>query len=818
MLFQKTILSGRLNTFEAAGHVVAGFALIVLSSTGAFGSSLSSKTSPGAYSRAGWPLFFEAGPVQNDGSTSFVARGQNYQLVLAPSEVNFILRTPELAPTEGSVRREESMRIRSASARVVRMAFAGANPVASISGAEEMEGKVNYLVGNDPDKWRAQVAIFAKVNVRALYPGIDLLYYGNHQQLEYDFSISPKADADAISIHYDGVDQLTVGPEGELIVRLGGAELRQHAPVVYQMVRGLRREIAGSYRLKDSRTVGFALGAYDHDLTLIIDPVFSYSTYFGGNGGDTGLAIKVDGGGSVYLAGETLSTQFPAAIGTMPFQPQPHGGTVTGDAFVAKLDSTGTRLLYFTYLGGSGDDGAYDLAVDANGNAYITGFTVSPDFPMHNALFSQISGTADVTFNLYPVEAFVTELNINGSALIFSTYLGGTGNDTGSAIAVDPAGNSYVTGYTYSTNFPVRNAFQSSLKGNDDVFVAKFAPGGQRLVYSTYFGGRGIDEGEGIAADAEGFAYVAGYTTSTNFPITANAAQDSLNSSGVGITVYDAFVSKISPTGQGLVYSTYLGGSQNDFGYRIAVDSSGNAYVTGTTQSPNFPSTNRLNLAFGENGTNAINFDAFFTKFDVSGQLASSTQFGGNANDAGWDVAVDPSGRAFVVGITLSTNFPVVAPFDLFRSTNSGGKDVFVLAVETNGASVLYSAYLGGLADDYGYALAVDSEANAYISGMTLSGSFPTTTAAFRRSRSGSSDAFVAKIRLMDPLLAIENVGSTLLLSWPSTAPDYVFQSTPDLSPQVWTTVPQTPVLTNGKYLLSLDVTNASSLFRLSRQ
>jgi hypothetical protein len=698
------------------------------------------------------------------------------------------------------------------------MTFAGANSAASISGDEEMDSKVNYLVGKDPDKWRAQVSIFAKVNVRALYPGIDLLYYGNHHQLEYDFSISPKADPDAIAIRFDGVDQLTVGLEGELIVGLGGAELRQHAPVVYQMVRGLRREISGSYRLKDSRTAGFALGAYDHDLPLVIDPIFSYSTYFGGNAGDTGLAIKVDGSGSVYLAGETLSTQFPAAIGTQPFQPQPHGGTVTGDAFVAKLDSTGSRLLYFTYLGGSGDDGALDLAVDAVGNAYITGFTVSPDFPMKNALFSQISGSADVTFHLYPTDVFVAELNTNGSALIFSTYLGGTANDAGSAIAVDPAGNTYVTGYTYSTNFPVRNAYQSSLMGGDDVFVAKFVPGGRSLVYSTYFGGVGIDEGEGIAADAEGFAYVAGYTASTNFPITANAVQDSLNGSGVAVTVFDAFVSKIGPTGQGLAYSTYLGGSQNDFGYRIAVDSFGNAYVTGTTQSADFPHTNSFNLSLGENGTNAVNFDAFLTKLDVNGQLASSTQFGGNGNDAGWGVAIDPSGRAFVVGITLSTNFPIAAPFDLFRSTNSGAKDVFVVAVETNGTSVLYSGYLGGLADDYGYAIAVDGEGNAYISGMTLSGSFPTTTAAFRKSLSGSSDAFVAKIRLMDPLLVIESRGSTLLLSWPATAPDYVLQSTPDLSPQVWTTVPQTPLLTNGGYLVSLDVTNASSLFRLSRQ
>jgi hypothetical protein len=796
----------------------AAMGLLVAGMTAASGTPAASSNLVGAFSRAGWPLFFEPGLAQSNGPVNFVARGLNYQLLVEPAEVDFMLRKPQLSPAPGSVRRDESIKLGSTQARVLRMAFASGNPHASISGAGKMDGKVNYFLGNDPARWRAQLSTFSSVRVQDLYPGIDLLYYGNHHQLEYDFTVAPHADPTAISLQFEGVDKLAVTSAGELVVGLGDAELRQHRPVIYQIVRGARCEVAGGYQLKDSRTICFAVGPYDHEQPLVIDPVFIYSTYFGGNGGDTGLAIKVDSSGSVYLAGETLSTQFPSAAAGNPFQSQMNGGAVTGDAFVAKLDNTGSKLLYFTYLGGATDDGAYDLAIDSSGNAYVTGFTVSSDFPTKNALFNQISGTPDPTFHVYPVEAFVAELNTNGSALVYSTYLGGTATDVGSGIAVDPAGYVYVTGKTFSTNFPVLNALQASLGGTEDGFVSKFAPGGQSLVYSTYLGGTGLDIGEGIAADGAGSAYVTGYTTSTDFPISTGASQTNLNGSGVAVSVFDAFITKVAPDGSSLVYSTYVGGSQNDYGYRIAVDGSGTAYVTGTTQSPDFPRTNSFDLTLGEDGTNAINFDAFLTKLDPSGQPVYSAQFGGTADDAGWDVAVDPFGRAFVVGITLSTNFPTTNAFDLFQTTNSGGKDVFVIAFDTNAPSVLYSGYLGGSGDDFGYAIAVDAEGNAYLSGMTLSSGFPTTVGPFQGALAGSSDAFVAKIRLLDPMLNVQQMGNGFLLSWRATAPDYVLQSTVDLAlPQVWTTYPQPTALTNGEYFVSLTTTNPSALFRLVR-
>lgn len=768
----------------------------------------------------GVPLFFAPDQDGSGSTENFVARGPNYCFRVAPGGLDFLLRQPQAnpQPADVSVLRERDRSHTSQPTRCVSLRFVGADTGARLIGTGELEGKLNYLTGNDPARWRSQVSVYSGVKVASLYPGIDLVYYATQHQLEYDFTVAPGADVSAVRLKFDGLDQLTVR-DHELVLQVGQTELRQHRPVIYQFIKGVRHEVTGGYHLTDAHTAGFALGPYDHNFPLIIDPVFSYSTYFGGNAGDTVLAIKVDSSGSVYLAGETLSTSFPPASTGNSFQGQQNGGTSTGDAFVAKLDSTGSKLIYFTYLGGSRDDGAYDMAIDSAGNAYLTGFTVSPDFPTKNPIFAQISGTPDSKFQVYPVDAFVAKLNASGSGLIFSTYLGGTADDSGTAIAVDPSGYIYVTGSTYSTNFPIVNAYQTALFGNADVFVTKLAPNGTSIVYSSYYGGRAFDEGEGIAVNSAGYAFVSGYTASTNFPVTSGAWRTSLNGSGAAATVYDAFVMKIPPNGYGLSYSTYFGGSQNDYGYRIAVDSTGNAYVVGATQSADMPHTNAFGMFFGNNGTNAINFDAFLTKFGVNGIPIYTAQFGGTDNDSAWDVAVDDSGRPFVIGVTVSTNFPALRPFDLFRSYNSGGKDVFVAAFDSTPGPVLFSGYLGGAADDFGYAIAVDHEANGYISGMTMSSAFPVKRGAFESTLSGTSDAFVAKFRLADPVLTVATVGSIFQITWPASAPDYILQESTDLAqPQVWTTVTQTPVLSGGEYSVSYPATNAATLFRLQRR
>ena len=769
---------------------------------------------------SGVPLFFEA--ESNENPTAFLARARTAQFLIAPNEVRMAISRIENEPASGPLRRGLPVHRRIASTRVAQLTFVDSNPRARMLGSAPLVGKINYFIGDDPAQWRTGIPTYGEVRITDLYPGVDLVYYGNQKQLEYDFTIAPGTDLASIRLHFDGPDELKLGPEGDLVLKLGDGEIRQRRPTLYQMVNGSRREVSGGYAIRGKGEVVFVAGQYDHRLPLVIDPVFDYSTYFGGNGNDAALAIKVDANGNIYIAGETLSTQFPFTVPANAFQRTFQGGTVNGDAFVAKLNSAGNQLLYFTYLGSPGEDGALDLAIDQAGNAYITGFTDSSGFPVKNAIFPKIHGTPDINLGLYPNDVFVTELNTNGSALVFSTYFGGIGTEVGSAIAVDPAGYVYITGYSYSLDLPTSaNSFQRFLEGGDDAFVAKFSPGGSNLVYATYLGGTSTDEGEGIAADSQGCAYVTGYTISSGFPITSNAWQSRFNNNTNGFTDYDAFVTKVGPFGSNLVYSTFLGGTNGDFGYRLALDTANNVYVTGSTISPDFPSTGPVaGLKVGNSGgTNLLNYDAFLTRLDASGRVTFSTLFGGVSSDAGWDVAVDPAGRAFVIGTTFSFDFPVYGTFGLFSTNDLGGKDVFVTAFNTNGTAVRYSGFLGGSGDDYGYGVAVDAESSAYICGLTYSTDFPTTTGAFQRVPRGGADSFLAKIRLSEPGLTAMRSGNNIVVRWPATASQYVLQAAAGLVPPVtWITIAQTPVLSQGFYSLTIGPTNNFGFFRLQRQ
>ncbi len=770
---------------------------------------------------SGVPLFFEA--ESSHSATNFLARTPTAQFLIAPNEVRMALNRVDNEPASGPLRRGMPAHRSISSTRVARLAFAGSNTRADIQATAPMVGKINYFIGDDPGQWRTGIATYAEVRIANLYEGINLVYYGNQRQLEYDFTVAPGADVGRIRLHFEGVDELRISAEGALVLKMGEGEIRQRRPTFYQMVDGSRREVVGGYSLRGKGEVVFVVGRYDHRLPLVIDPIFDYSTYFGGNSSDAALAIKVDGNGNIYIAGETLSTQFPFAVPTNAFQRTFQGGTVNGDAFVAKLNSSGNQLIYFTYLGSGGEDGALDLAIDAAGNAYVTGFTDASGFPVKNAVFPTIHGTPDINLGLYPNDVFVTELNTNGSALVFSTYFGGSGTDVGSAITVDPAGYVYITGYTYSADLPTSiNSFQRVLLGSDDAFVAKFSPGGSNLVYATYLGGIGTDEGEGIAADSQGCAYVTGYTISPGFPITTNTAwQKDFNNNTNGFTEYDAFVTKVGPFGSNLIYSTFLGGTNGDYGYRVALDGSNNVYVTGTSLSPDFPSTGPVyGLKVGNlGGTNLLNYDAFLTRLDARGQVTFSTLFGGASNDAGWDVAVDPVGRAFVIGITFSSDFPVFAPFGLFSTNELGGKDVFVTSFNTNSAAVRYSGFLGGSGDDYGYGVAIDAESSAYICGLTYSANFPTTTGPFQPNLRGGADSFLAKIRLFDPAISASRSGNNIVVRWPATAPQYVLQAATGLVPPVnWITIAQNLVPAQGFYTVALGPTNNFSFFRLQRQ
>ena len=491
------------------------------------------------------PLYFEANQGQTDPQVKFLARGGGQTLFLTPTEAVLVL-TKANPPAQGPQRTLISpvAARRAGTQAVVRMAFVGASPQPRIAGQKELAGKVNYFLGNDPAKWRTNVPIYAAVRYEGLYPGIDLVYYGNNCQLEYDLVVAPGADPSQIALTFEGADRLEIDANGDLVLHTAVGTIHQRRPIVYQQTNGIRSEVAGAYVLRGGNDIGFQVAAFDGSRPLIIDPVLAYSTLLGGSGWDAGYDIVVDAGGNAYVTGFAGSTDFPTTPGA--FQTALLSGPYYS-AFVTKLNPTGSGLVYSTYLGGSGGDAGYAIAVDAGGNAYVTGSTGSVNFPTTPGAFQPVHGsyywflwlTLHPDPNLcpnpntcLPADAFITKLNPAGSALVYSTYLGGKDSDGGSSIAIDAEGNVHVTGGTASLNFPTTvDAFQHMLPGCcGSAFVAKINPsypGVLGLLYSTYLGGTYSDSSTGIAVDMGGNAYVVGTTSSSDFPTTPGAFQTS---------------------------------------------------------------------------------------------------------------------------------------------------------------------------------------------------------------------------------------------------------------------------------------------------
>ncbi len=693
------------------------------------------------------PLSFELNDGQTNGQVKALARGVGYTLFLTNAGATLALVKRQAPSTQTGLSPHVAQSHRQSlpfnrvgnllgqnnhdkvTESAVRLTFVGANPHPRVIGLDKLPGVSNYFIGNDRRKWRTNVAHYARIEYKNVYPGISLVYYGNQRQLEYDWVVEPGANAAAVRLTVqrwgrgaDGSRSSGVHLDklGNLLIHTASGDIAQGKPVVYQNVAGRRHVINAWYTLTGTDRVGFAVGAYDTGKPLVIDPVLLYSTYLGGNDADYGHSIAVDAAGDTYVTGYTNSTNFPTVNAL-----QPANAANSDDVFVTKVNPSGSALVYSTYLGGSGNDYGNGIAVDAAGNAYVTGYIQSTNFPTVNALQPAYGGGED---------AFVTKLNPSGNALIYSTYLGGSGTDEGHSIAVDAAGNAYVTGYTNSTNFPTVNALQpANAVNSNDAFVTKVNPSGSALVYSTYLGGSGNDYGNGIAVDAAGNAYVTGATDSQNFP-----AVNPIQPRGLG-GIY-AFVSKLNATGSALLYSTYLGGSGNGTeGQSIAVDAAGNAYVTGKTQSPDFPTVNALQGTYGGNlyGT------AFVSKLNATGStLLYSTYLGGSFNDQGQSIAVDSAGDAYVVGTTSSANYPLVNALQ----GDGGASDVFVSKLNAMGNGLLYSTYLGGSGSDYGQGVAVDGVGNAYVTGYTYSVNFPTINALQPAYGGSSYDAFVAKI------------------------------------------------------------------------
>jgi uncharacterized protein (TIGR03437 family) len=659
--------------------------------------------------------------------------------------------------------RPDGASIRLGNKETVELRLAQAATSATGQGIDRLPGAVNYFLGADPKQWRSGVPTFGRVEYHAVYPGIDLVYYGNGRQLEYDFRLAPHADPAEIRLQFTGAARPAILADGTLAI----GSLRQHRPVAYQTIDGKQVAVDCRYVLHARGEAGVELGRYDRTQPLTIDPVLSYASYIGGSVNEAVTSIKVDAAGNIYLAGFTSSTNLPtrgAAQATFAGNTNDLRQVQFGDAFVAKLNPAGTSLIYATYLGGSGDDFASSIAIDAAGNAYVAGNTQSANFPTTTGAPQRtFRGFSDDNGFYNPGDAWVAKLNPAGGQLLYSTYLGGALNDFASGVAVDSNGNAIVVGATNSSDFPTTTgALYTQYRGANNVqpnfgpsiagdgFVTIVNPTGTALSYSTFFGGSGRDGISSVAVDAQNNIYVTGITLSSNFPVTTGAAQATFkgvtqNVNGASIVPGDAFVSKLSSAGA-LVYSSFLGGALQDAGMAIAVDSTGAAYVAGGTLSTNFPvTTGAAQATFkgtGKVGTvgEAYGGDGFVTKVNPAGtSFVYSTYLGGGGDEAVLGIGVDASGNALVTGFTLSTDFPTsgdalqktnagfggqgLAPyptygFDSERVRNTG--DGFLTRLSSTGA-ITYSSFYGGSRDDLAMALAVDPAGNAYVGGITLS-------------------------------------------------------------------------------------------------
>lgn len=745
-----------IGTLVKRAALAASMSGLLLASQAALSGTAPSATLPRQAQRGygKLPLAFEANKGQTDPSVRFLSRGAGYSVFLTSGGMVLQLR-PTDSPNPATVVGESSGVPATVASRplnanktvpgkpadttmVFTLVGAASNPTAI--GEDPLPTKVNYFIGNDPKKWKTNVQTFAKVRYQNVYPGIDLVYYGNNRQVEYDFLIAPGADANRIQFSVKGADSLNVDADGNLVLTKGASQLHFQAPNIYEEANGSRLKVAGSYSMKDSTHVGFTVAAHDDAKRLVIDPVLVYSSFLGGRGDDAGNAITVDSVGNSYVTGTTDSPDFPLATlgGFNPNQTR---------LFIAKLDVSGSTLLYADYFGGtSGDDFPYAIAVDSNGNAYVTGLAYSSDFSVINAYQPTLAGYAN---------AFVSKFSPDGSTLVYSTFLGGSKFDFGQAIGVDSAGEATIAGYVTSTNFPLANAFQSSIAPDENniwgeySFFSRFSADGSSLNYSSYLAGNldaqfcygdscgPYSDITGLALDSSGNLYLTGNTNTTNFPITPGAY---MTTNPGANNNYEPFVSKFDNSGA-IVYSSYFGGNGYAQASAIAVDSNGSAYITGYDQgNDNFPITATTICNPNTQSCSGM----FITKFDPVGEtLVYSTYLGQNNNSSGVAIQVDASGDAYVIGSDGSSGqYATVNAIEGYI----GGQDMLLMEIDPLASTQLFATYLGGGVYDDPAGLALDGSGAIYVTGQTQSQFFPVTQSAFQSSFGGQTDAFILKI------------------------------------------------------------------------
>jgi hypothetical protein len=773
------------------------------------------------------PLSFEANQGQTDPQVKFLSRGNGYALFLTDQAAVLSLTKVDPAPKVGAPfkpsvglsGKQPVPRPNQTRTDIVRMELAGSRPHLRVEGTNQLPGTANYFLGNDPSKWHSSVPTYAKVKYASVYPGVDLLYYGNQRQLEYDFVVGPGADPSQVKLHFAGAERLKLTPDGDLRVAAKNGEIVFHKPVVYQRKGGQpgggervnesasqREPVEGRFVLLAGKTVGFRVGSYDKGRELVIDPTLTYLTYLGGSGyqgccGDSANGIAVDSAGNAYVTGITASADFPV-VNAYQQKVKVSPNRSPGNAFVTKLNPTGTALMYSTYLGGSGDywyrDSGRGIAVDGSGHAYVTGYTGSTDFPVTKA-----TGAYQVANNAASKNgartAFVTKLSADGSSLVYSTFLGGSGynsgvsvdGDSGNGIALDPAGHAFIVGTTFSSDFPFTpGAYQRVNKSGtntyrSNAFVTKLNAEGTALDFSTYLGGsgasshyKGSDYGWGIAVDGNGDVYVTGSTDSKDFPLTSNAYQNMLRSVSIDYASgSNAFVTKLNSTGTALIYSTYLGGTNSDHGsgenpyygdvgFGVAVDPSCSIYIAGRAASYDFPITSG-SLQTANPQSNISEASGFVSKLKADGTAPEYSTYLGGASRGGLaigdyatGIAVDAHGHAYIVGETQSTDFPHSADAaqpSLLDTNGSRSGNAFITELDDAGSGVVYSSYLGGSGNsaggDIGSAIAIDASGNAYIDGQTYShdlavtpGAFQTENNAYVAKNGSATNAFVAKL------------------------------------------------------------------------
>lgn len=602
-----------------------------------------------------------------------------------------------------------------------------------IEGSQPAPGIVSYFKG-PREGWRTGLRTHDHITYVQPWKGIDLAYTSRAGQLESIYTVAPHADPGQIRLRYSGQNSLQLDQDGALTYTTSVGEVKETAPTLYQNIRGKRVPVRGRFLLLDKSTVAFEVAKYDRDHALVIDPTLVYSGLIGGSGSDHGNSIAVGADGSAYVTGlvDSADSTFPVLAGPDPTY---NGGI--GDVFVAKLNPSGTALVYSGFIGGSGVEQGFDIAVDRLGNAYITGYTDS------TAASFPVVGGPSLTYGGGLSDAFIAKVNASGTALLYSGYIGGNDEDLGTAIALDDDGNAYITGPTRSTqaSFPVLGGPSLIASGGYDAFVAKVNPAGTTLVYAGYIGGSGLDQGRDIDVDDAGNAYVTGFTNSTEASFPVLVGPDLSFNGGA----FDAFVAKVAFSGAGLEFAGYIGGSGSEQGSGIAVDGAGRAHITGHTDSnqASFPVVVGPDLTY-----NGGPQDAFVARVDASGAtLLYSGYIGGSGQDWGQGIAVDRAGYAYVVGFTSSTepSFPVRGGPDL---TANGEVDGFVSKVSLSGGSLLYSGFIGGSASDFASGVDVDSSGSSYVTGRTNSSqtTFPIMSGPGLDTNRGGVDAFFAKI------------------------------------------------------------------------